>query len=200
MSANALKTQNGETTKLYRTQFGQRYYFCDMYFDVAMTIEQIPAESYMGIDFNDLSTWIMVHIEGQRILLAGDASHSGICTAMDIFDKSYFDLDVFATLHHGINVYQYFNEYISPKTILYPSFNLGSIYTNKYPHFARLEENEQLRGRAQESYTCGGGTMTLTFPYTVGTAEKAAPCEWKYNGGIPKERYTTNWGWDYVEK
>jgi len=170
MSANALKTQNGETTKLYRTQFGQRYYFCDMYFDVAMTIEQIPAESYMGIDFNDLSTWIMVHIEGQRILLAGDASHSGICTAMDIFDKSYFDLDVFATLHHGINVYQYFNEYCEIDTVLYTGFRTSSVWDTR-EDLAAKPANEQLRQQCKEYYSYGEGTVVLSFPYKVGEAK-----------------------------
>ena len=192
--------EDGEPAKGHNPQIGQRFYFCDIAVDVCMTTDQMTPESYYSGDVNDTSTWFMNHIENQRILFAGDAFHGGQRTAMNMFDESYFDLDVFVVLHHGMNVYEYFNEYINPKTILYPSFNLGSIYTNKYPHFARLEENAQLREKAQESYTCGGGTMTLTFPYKVGTAEKAAPCDWKYNGGIPKDRYTTNWGWDYVEK
>lgn len=192
--------ENGEPAKGHNPQYGQRFYFCDVMIDTCMTTDQMDPESYYSTDVNDTSSWFMNHIEGQRVLFAGDASHGGQRSVMNLYDKEYFELDVFVVLHHGMNVYQYFNEYIKAKTILYPSFNLGSIYTNKYPHFARLEENAQLRESAEEAYTCGGGTMTLTFPYKVGEAKKAAPCEWKYNGGVPKERYTTNWGWDYVEK
>jgi hypothetical protein len=44
------------------------------------------------------------------------------------------------------------------------------------------------------------GTVILTFPYAVGSVEKTAPCDWRYSGGIPKGRYTTNWGWDWLAK
>ena len=170
MSSNALKTQTGETTKLYRPQFGQRYYFCDVMIDISLTVEQIPAQSYIGIDFNDLSTWLMVHVEEQRILLAGDASHSGICTAMDIFEQSYFDLDVFATFHHGINVYKYFNEYCKYKTVLYTGFRTSSVWDTR-EDLAAKEANEQMRNMSEEYYSFGEGTVVLTFPYKVGEAE-----------------------------
>lgn len=35
-----LKAEDGSQTKFYRPQLGQRYYFCDIYIDVAMTPEQ----------------------------------------------------------------------------------------------------------------------------------------------------------------
>jgi hypothetical protein len=35
-----------------------------------------------------------------------------------------------------------------------------------------------------EYYHYGDGTVILTFPYSVGTAEKMPALTWKYNGGV----------------
>ena len=97
--------------KIYRPQFGQRYWFCDVAIDVSLTMEQFPVESWFYADFNDTSTWLMHHIDGQRFLIAGDAHHAGMRVAMNMFEKEYFDLDVFAVFHHGIIVWNYFTDY-----------------------------------------------------------------------------------------
>jgi len=190
------KDENGETAKGHNPQLGQRYYFCDVVIDVTMTTDQLSSTTSTW-DSNDTSSWFMIKIEGQRILFGGDAYHASQRTLMNMYDQEYLTMDIFVVLHHGINVYSYFNEYITTKTALYPSFKVGSMYTNKYPQFARIEENKQLQEQVQESYAVDAGTVILTFPYTVGTAEKTAPCDWRYSGGIPKARYSTNWGWDY---
>ena len=194
-----LKTEDGKVAGDYRPQLGQRYYFCDIVIDVSMTPEQLNSEGYStaGPDVNDTSVWLMHHIEGQKFLTGGDASHGNLKAMMHLFDQSYFEVDVFAVLHHGINVYQYAVDYIDAKTLLYPSFRLGSLYSNKYPTLAREQENQYMRERAEESYSFANGTVVLTFPYKVGKAKVMEPCKWDYSGGIPRERRTTEWGWEW---
>lgn len=190
------RDENGEMTKGFYPQLGQRFYFCDVVIDVTMTTDQMSSTT-ANWDSNDTSSWFMMYIENQKILIGGDAYHASQRTLMNMFDRSYLTMDVFVVCHHGINVYSYFNEYITAKTALYPSFKVGSMYTNKYPQFARVEENKQLQEMVEESYAVDAGTVILTFPYKVGSVEKTEPCDWRYNGGIPKDRYTTNWGWGY---
>lgn len=178
--ANAFKTEDGEQTKLYRPQIGQRYYFCDIFIDVPLTAEQLPYDSYDSDDLNDTSVWLMHHIDGQRFLLSGDTNNVGMKKAMKIYDKEYFDLDVMAVFHHGINVYDYFTEYISVDTLLYTSFRAGSIWTDGTWKEAK-EANTNLQGSVKEYYHRGDGTVVLTFPYKVGEARILQPCDWKYN-------------------
>lgn len=180
----AFQTSDGSATKLYRPQLGQRYYFCDIAIDVALTSEQFPEQAYYSGDFNDSSIWLMHHIENQKFLIAGDASHTGMRQAMNMYDASYFDLDVFAVTHHGINVYNYFTDYMTVKTLLYTSWREGSIYENTSVH-ARESENIHLKESALEAYSYGNGTVVLSFPYTVGTAQTMPPCDWRYNNGKP---------------
>lgn len=184
--AGSYKTQSGEATKLYRMHLGQRYYFCDVAIDVALTVEQIPVDTFYSEDWNDTSTWLMNHIEGQRFLIAGDSNHTGQRLAISMYDKDYFKLDVFAVIHHGINVYDYFVDYCTNKTILYTSTRAGSIWDDSRPTAARLDENEQLRQSSEEYLTRGDGTLVLTFPYQVGTCEILEPCDWRYDYGIQK--------------
>ena len=180
--SNALfKNPSGEMTKLYRPAFGQRLYFCDIVIDVALTLEQFSFESYYNDDFNDTSTWLMHHIEGQRFLIAGDTHHTGMRVAMNMFDEEYLDLDIFAVFHHGINVYEYFTDYCTYKTVLYTSFRESSIWDASGTYLARIEDNEHLRQSCEEYVSHGGGTVVLEFPYKVGEYKKLAPCDWRYH-------------------
>jgi len=180
--SNIFKSTSGKAPKMYRPAFGQRYYFCDMIIDVSLTLEQFSIDSYFSDDFNDTSTWLMHYIEGQKFLIAGDTHHTGMRVAMNIFEKDYFVLDVFAVFHHGINVYEYFTEYCTLKTVLYTSFREASIWDPKVAYLARVEDNEILRNSCEEYVSHGGGTVVLTFPYEVGTYEKLPPCDWRYHG------------------
>ena len=190
--------QNGKRAGFYRPEYGQRYYFCDVVIDVSMTTAQMSPEAYYNAaDVNDTSCFFMNYIDGQKMLVGGDSSHGGNRTLMNMFDKSYLEMDVFVALHHGMNVYDYFTEYISAKTILYPCFRTGSLYSAKYAHFAREEENALLQERAEEAFSHDEGTVVLTFPYKVGTAKRMPNCDWRYHNGMPPERTTTNWGWEW---
>lgn len=181
-ASNTFKRADGSKSQYYRPTLGQRYYFCDMTIDISLTLDQFPMEAWFAADFNDTSTWLMHNIEGQKFLHAGDAAETGCKVAMDMYDKEYFELDMFSVLHHGINVYNYFTDYCKVKTLLYTNRNVGSLYTATWA--ARKTENAHLQESVQESLAHGEGTVILTFPYKIGTAQKATPLDWKYNGGV----------------
>ena len=164
------KTEDGGTPEFYRPQFGQRYYFADIMIDVTMTLEQLPLEGFRGTDFNDTSLWLMHHIEGQRMLFAGDSGQSGTYAAIEMFDKEYFDMEIFIPFHHGINVYDHFTNYCTYDTVLYPSWRAMSIWETREDLKAELE-NDNLKAKAKEVYHFGEGTVVVTFPYHVGEAE-----------------------------
>jgi len=184
-SYKVFKNQEGKAPNMYRMQLGQRYYFCDLKIDITLTLEQFPVESYYSNDFNDTSTWMMHHIEGQRFLHAGDTHHTGMRIATYMFDESYFDLDVMAVFHHGINVWDYWTDFCTLKTVLYTSFRTASIWEPSRAELARVEENEHLRQSCEEYLSHGEGTVVLTFPYKVGSAEIMESSDWRYNNGKP---------------
>ena len=174
---------------------GQRYYFCDIMIDVPLTLEQLVPESYYDVDFNDTSTWLMHHIEGQKFLHAGDAHHTAMRMVMEMYDPSYFSMDVYAVFHHGINVWDYFTDYAltDVKTVLYPGFRTGSLWNaDTDPILGARERNQHLQELVEEYVSRGGGTVILTFPYTVGTYEIAPSFDWRYNGGVPEREESSS--------
>ena len=179
----AFKTMAGTQTPLYRTQFGQRYYFCDITIDVSFTIEQCTRDVLENYDLNDSSTWLLHTIEGQRFLCPGDTNYSAQNTAMYLLDKSYFDLELFATPHHAINMYRDFLEILDVDTLIYTSFLAGSIWQDGTWRQAQTE-NDYVKQNVKEYYHYGDGTIVMTFPYNVGEAEKLPAQNWKYNGGM----------------
>ena len=188
---------NGEGGKspLYRPQFGQRYYFNDIVIDVSLTPEQYATSTYYTADFNDTSIWLKHFIEGQIFFLGGDSAHTGARTMINMFDKSYADVDIFSVLHHGINVYNYFTDFVKAETVLYTNWRFGSVYQNNTNVVsARLEENAKLQASAKECYHYGDGTVKLSFPYAVGTAEILPENPWKYHVGDHVKTYPTNEG------
>lgn len=182
------KNMDGENSVMYRPQYGQKYYFCDMEIDVAYTIEQTPKDNYYGTDFNDTSSWLMHYIEGQKFLYLGDSSHTAMLAVKYMYDQSYFDLDVFAVSHHGINVYDYFVEYCIADTLLYTVYRTKSLYEDSSVN-AHLKEHERMQELAKESISHGEGTAVLTFPYTVGSYEIMPSFDWRYNSKTPGEPY-----------
>jgi hypothetical protein len=182
----SFKKPDGTPCDFYRPTLGERYYFGDISIDIVLTMDQIMADAYYEAeytrDFNDTSTWLMHNIEGQTFLHAGDAAETTTQMAMDFYEEEYFDLDVFAVLHHGINVFDYFTDYCTLNTILYTSRNLGSMYTATFAE--RPEENAHLKEVAKECLSHGTGTVVLTFPYTIGTAKTMEPCDWRYDNGV----------------
>ena len=105
---------------------------------------------------------------------------------MKAFDKEYFDVEVFAVAHHGINVYDYFVEFCVADTLLYTMYRTESLYDAPSFH-AHVEENIRMKELAKESLSHGEGTVVLTFPYTVGSYETIAPWDWRYDGGVQQK-------------
>ena len=178
------KTSDGRTTPCYRPQIGQKYYFCDVEIAICLTPELFSEDGYRyNSDINDTSIWLMHTIEGQKFLLAGDAAHTSCYAAMSIYKKTYFDMDIFAALHHGVNSYDYFTDYIQMDTVLFPSFRLGSIYKDETITSARVKQNEHLMEKAKESLSYEEGTVILEFPYITGSAAIVETFDWRYNEG-----------------
>lgn len=197
-----LSKENGEKADFYRMALGQRYYFCDISIDISMTLEQIPETTVYSQAINDTTTWMMYNIEGQKVLNSGDGYETSFLVLMQLYEREYFDVDVYTTPHHGTNQTDYFTDYMDIKTVLYTNWRSASLYWDeetmteaekasvasytrvRSPHvksFEALEANEHLRNSALEYYSHGEGTVVLTFPYTVGTAEIMEPLEWIYN-------------------
>lgn len=190
MSANlafrSFKNQAGEMTPTYRPQFGQRYYFNDIQMDIMMTPELYTADTMYSADFNETGIFIMHYIEGQKFLSTGDGSHTGMRMIMGVYDESYMDMEVYAVSHHGINTYNYFTDFCTVDTALFTSFRMGSIYTNDSLKSARVKETAYLLEKVKEAYHHGDGTVVLTFPYEVGTAQTMEMSDWRYNFGEPE--------------
>lgn len=189
LTPTGLKTSENETTSLYRMQSGQRYFFDDITIDVLFTQEQLLLENYSG-DFNETSTWLMYTIEGQKVLICGDADTGSMDAVMRIYDTEYFDLDVYSVFHHGINVFDKFTDFVTYKTALYTNYRIGSYHVND--EYERAEANKHLQEKAEECMAWGDGTKILTFPYEVGTAEKLPLREWKYNAEPRENLLKTN--------
>ena len=174
-------TTDGGHPEVYRPQAGQRYYFNDIVLEIPYSQELLIMENYRS-NINESSTWYMYHIDGQKFLLAGDADIGAIEAVMEMYDSTYFQMDLFAVFHHGINVWDKFTDYTSFKTLLYTSFRDGSIWVENI-WAGRPEENAYLKEQAQEVLHYGDGGNVLTFPYQVGEAKKLPLCDWRYHNG-----------------
>ena len=179
-----LKNSDGEPTPLYRPRVGERYYFNDITIDVLYTQELIPAKDWLT--WNSSSTMLMYTIEDQKVFITGDSDYDCQIMCMNMFDSSYFDLNVYQAPHHGINVYKEFAyrcENID--TIIYPTYTLGSAAAET-AFTGRAVQNAYLKSRAKEAYCFANGTVVLTFPYEVGKAKILEPNQWIYDTEEPK--------------
>jgi len=176
------KNQEGKQAGFYRPQFGQRYYFSDIHIDVCMTPEQFANERGLyTTDFNDTSIWLKASIEGQSFLCGGDGAHSGARMIMQTFDKAYCTVDFFSVLHHAVNVYDYFTDFVTAHTAIYTTWRFASnSYEDPNPNFSRVFENQRLQKTVKEMYHYGDGTVVFTFPYQPNSAETLPKNEWIY--------------------
>lgn len=181
MAANILKTTKGSVPQIYRPQTGQRYYFCDIILDVVFAQEQLHLGHYAG-DFNDSSTWCMLNIEGQKVLLTADGDDGGMDTIARIYDAEDFKVDVFSVPHHALNVRNSFTDFCEPSTVLYTTWKTENF--TEYDYYKRVEENEYLKEVSKEWYTWANGTVVLDFPYKVGEAVVLPEIQWIYDNGV----------------
>lgn len=170
-----LRTQDGKPTPFYRPHLGDRYYFSDVVVDAIMNTDLAEFQRFSG-DLNDTTTWLMITIEGQKVLLGGDGDKSGRNNIMNLYHSDYMIVDVMSVLHHGFNTDNAFTNYCHAKTVLFTCFGDG-------PRI-RKNQNTYLRSCSEESYSWGDGTVMLEFPYKVGEAVRKPHFDFeKYNAG-----------------
>lgn len=169
---NAIYYKNaaGETTPMYRVHAGERYYFNDITVEVPHTTEQVPVADYA--DFNTTSIWLMYYIEGQKFLLAGDATLHSMRIIADSFDQSYFDVDMMNVHHHGINLFTDDLDYFKCETLLYSSVCHYSYYWTAENKANNIKLQQEF---CEEYMSYADGGKKLTFPYTVGSYETLDP-------------------------
>ena len=120
-----MKTSSGETTKMYRPQAGQIYYFCGLQIEIPYCQEQINFCDYQ-MDLNASSTWYLVRSEeGRTFLDAGDTENVNMDYVIEMYSPDYDiyagNLDVMSIFHHGHNLYaKYRNTFYAP-TLFLPS-------------------------------------------------------------------------------
>jgi len=187
VAAGMFRTSEGTATPVIRPITGQKYYFCDIVMEVFFSQELLPLTNYSE-DLNDSSTWLMYNVEGQKILLAGDGDYGAMHYIMRMYDTSYFNLDIFINLHHGINVFDEFTDYLTIKTLLVPYYDAGFYPVTvangtRWESQDRLDANEHLLASVQEAMTGTDGTLELSFPYSVGTAKRLERNKWLHHGG-----------------
>lgn len=181
MYALNFRDEDGNRTQVYRPQFGQRYYFSDITMDIVFTQEQLLQDpSYVW--YNDVSTWCMFNIEGQKFLHAGDADHWSQDAVMGIYNSDYFNLDILAAFHHGLNIFDRFTDFCTLKTVLYPCYRVGSYHVGD--QWERQAENDHLVASAEEAMSWGDGTKVLTFPYKVGSYKTLPLRKWGARGEL----------------
>ena len=167
-------TTTGAPTPFYRLRTGERYYFADVTVDVLLSQELIPFETCTG-DLNDTSSWLLVTVEGQKVLIAGDGDKSGMKLLMENYTPAFMAMDVMGVLHHGSNTRNEFTDFCRVKTALFTCYSTASL--------RKKEQNDYLKSKVEEWFAWGEGTRVLTFPYRVGESVCMPPCDWKYNRG-----------------
>lgn len=175
--AQKLQTTEGGHPEIYRPHAGQTYYFNDIKIDILQTMIQCPEDSWYrySSNLNEFSTCRIFQIEGQKYLNVGDADYGAMRAMMRTYDSEDFEVDIMAVSHHGINVYNDFSDFVSAKTLLYTNFGIYGTFETGHTWAgswqASEDRNEYLQAKALESYSYGDGTVTLSFPYAVGTAK-----------------------------
>ena len=164
-----LKSSDGSAPEMYHPRLGERYYFNDFTVDIIYTLELLEPEKWDT--WNSTSTVMMFTIEGQKIMLTGDSDWCTQLIYTDMYDKEYFNLDVYQVPHHGINVYkQLTNRLGTIRTAVYPTRAIGTV-NGEGTFIGRKTQNEHLVSVALESMSWAEGTKILTFPYEIGSAQ-----------------------------
>ena len=179
MAAKVFKNSAGKTTPMYRTHTGQRYYFNDISIDIVFSQEIFKVEESYAKVFNDTSTWMMLNIEGQKVLMPGDADALTHSTVAGIYSKEYLTVDILQAFHHGYNIYDAVSDKFGFTTVMYPFF------TTEFEGWRTeiKEGNQLLHDTATEYFSHEDGTKVLTFPYKVGSVQTEPLQTWEHHPG-----------------
>ncbi len=142
---------------------GQRFFVRNLEFEVLCTHEDVYPCVFS--DYNNSSTVLMLKAEGQKILIPGDASDKSSV----VLEKRYGDYlkcDIIQLSHHGHHgTSEKFYEYASAPVVLCPNTQI------KIDEEMHIPANIKAFEIAEEVYISANGTVKLTLPYVLGTAE-----------------------------
>lgn len=169
-SSMALRNSQGKAPSVYRIQTGQRYYFNDITIDIVMTQEQLLPEDYFA-DINEASTWCLLTIEGQKVVLTGDADKGSMKNVMRTYSQEYLTVEIISSFHHSVNTWNVFTDYCTASTVLVTRYGMNMNY----------EANHYLQTAVDEILSYVDGTKVLKFPYKVGKYKSLPNLQWKYH-------------------
>ena len=175
-----VQASDGSSTKMYRPQSGQKYYFADVVVDIMHTQENLVTQDYANLDLNDSSLWTMFNMDGQKFLHAGDADKGAMRVVMRNFSKEYMKLDVYASFHHNLNNWLPFLEYCEIKTVLFTTSGTES-QNKKVGEINSVGSNKYLKENSIDYYSWEDGGKILEFPYAAGTAKKMPMQTWQHH-------------------
>ena len=162
LAISKLKTTKGTTPEIYRTYIGQRYYFCDITMDIALSQEMIPLSTYTG-GFNDSSNWYYITMDGQTFLEGGDGHQADMRFLMKSYEPEDMQVDFFSVLHHSYNTWDDFTNWVGTfKTILYPTM------ASEKAGVLNQARHQLLNSKGLEYFFAGDGTDVFYLPYTPG--------------------------------
>lgn len=155
---------NERDIPIVKLHTGQRFFVRNLEFKVLCTHEDVYPESNQ--DFNNSSVVLMLETENTKVLIPGDASDKESI----IMENRYGDWlksDIVQLSHHGHNgTSEQFYKYVNADVVLCPNTQIKID-----EEFPRIRANRVAKEIAKEFYVSANGTVKLTLPYKLGTAE-----------------------------
>lgn len=165
-TANLLRTESGEQTRLYRPQTGQRYYFNDTTIDILLAQEHLALDGSDGAraNLNSSSTVSLFTSDAgtahaQTCLLSGDIEEAGYDVIFNNYEEGLFNVNFFTLNHHGFNTGVDIANMITADTVL--------LTVRDTTPLRRAAAIQHLRNKAKESMAWGNGTVVFTLPHTA---------------------------------
>ena len=151
-------------TNIYQARTGQKYYFGNSEIEVLWTFEDIAPFNIYTDSTNRTSIGISITIEGQKIMLVGDASEEEFRVAAARYGE-YLKGDFVQLAHHGTGngtgPHDYY-KLVNAPVVFHPNPDDG------YPLWRGENEIWAMENADLVIRTGNYGTATLTMPFTVG--------------------------------
>ncbi len=155
---------NERDIPIVKLHTGQRFFVRNLEFKVLCTHEDVYPES--NADFNNSSVVLMLEAEGTRVLIPGDASDKESIIMEECYGQ-WLKSDIVQLSHHGHNgTSEQFYQYVNADVVLCPNTQIKID-----EEFPRIRANRVAKEIAKEFYISANGTVKLTLPYKLGTAE-----------------------------
>lgn len=167
---------------------GQRFFVRNLEFKVLCTHEDVYPQS--NADFNNSSVVLMMEADGSKVLIPGDAGDKE-SIIMEQRYGDYLKCDIVQLSHHGHNgTSEQFYRYAKADVVLCPNTQIKID-----EEFPRIRANRVAKEISKEFYVSSNGTVKLTLPYELGSAE-VFPDETTED--FVSVKYL--WGYDYTEE